>query len=70
MAWRLHSGVFTRAQFCDYFEAHRSENRRFAELCRTLLDRREAIESDHVTFNGGGKNVQDFREGNLPGAWS
>ena len=51
----LHSGVFTRAQFCDYFEAHRSAARR---IVRTLLDRREAVESDHVTFNGGGKTCR------------
>ena len=51
----LHSGVFTRAQFCDYFEAHRSAARR---IVRTLLDRREAIESDHVTFNGGGRTCR------------
>ena len=63
----LHSGVFTRAQFCHYFEAHRSAARR---IVRTLLERREAVESDHVTLNGGGRTVPDFREGNLPGAWS
>ena len=46
----LHSGVFTRPQFCHYFEAHRSAARR---IVRTLLERREAVESDHVTLNGG-----------------
>ena len=51
----LHSGVFTRAQFCHYFEAHRSAARR---IVRTLLDRREAVESDHVTFNGGGRTCR------------
>ena len=51
----LHSGVFTRAQFCHYFEAHRSAARR---IVRTLLERREAVESDHVTFNGGGRTCR------------
>ena len=51
----LHSGVFTRAQFCHYFEAHRSSARR---IVRTLLERREAVESDHVTFNGGGRTCR------------
>ena len=51
----LHSGAFTRAQFCHYFEAHRSAARR---IVRTLLERREAVESDHVTFNGGGRTCR------------
>ena len=51
----LHSGVFTRAQFCHYFEAHRSAARR---IVRTLLERREAVESDHVTLNGGGRTCR------------
>ena len=46
----LHSGVFTRAQFCHYFDAHRNAAQR---IVRTLLERREAVESDHVTLNGG-----------------
>ena len=40
----LHSGVFTRAQFCHYFEAHRSAARRFR--ARTLIEQRAAVESD------------------------
>ena len=51
----LHSGVFTRAQFCHYFEAHRSAARR---IVRTLLERREAVESEHVTFKGGGRTCR------------
>ena len=55
----LHSGAFTRAQFCHYFEAHRSAARR---IVRTLLERREAVESDHVpVVNGGGKDMPDIR---------
>ena len=51
----LHSGVFTRAQFCDYFETDRKQALR---LVRALVARREAVESDHVTFNGGGKTCR------------
>ena len=49
----LHSGAFTRAQFCHYFEAHRSAARR---LVRTLLERREAVESEWPV--GGGKSCR------------
>ena len=63
----LHSGVFTRAQFCHYFEARRNAAHR---IVQTLIERREAVESDHVTVNGGGADVPDFREGDLPGARS
>ena len=51
----LHSGVFTRAQFCHYFEAHRSAARR---IVRTLLERREAVESEWPVVNGGGKTCR------------
>ena len=51
----LHSGVFTRAQFCHYFEARRNAALR---IVRTLVERRVAVESDHVTFNGGGRTCR------------
>ena len=51
----LHSGVFTRAQFCHYFEAHRSAARR---IVRTLIERREAVESEWPLVNGGGKTCR------------
>ena len=51
----LHSGVFTRAQFCHYFEVRRNAAHR---IVRTLVERREAVESDHVTFNGGGRTCR------------
>ena len=51
----LHSGVFTRAQFCHYFEAHRSAARR---IVRTLVTRRAAVETDVIAFNGGGKTCR------------
>ena len=51
----LHSGVFTRAQFCDYFGADRKRALRFV---KTLIERREAIETDLIAFNGGGKTCR------------
>ena len=51
----LHSGVFTRAQFCYYFDARRNRALRFVQ---TLMDRKAAVESDSVTFNGGGRTCR------------
>ena len=51
----LHSGVFTRAQFCDYFDTFRKHAHRFV---KTLIDRRQAVETDLVAFNGGGKTCR------------
>ena len=51
----LHSGVFTRAQFCEYFSTHRKQALRFV---KTLLDRREALETNQIPFNGGGKTCR------------
>ena len=56
----LHSGVFTRAQFCHYFEAHRSAARR---IVRTLLERREAVEGEWPLVNGGGKTCRISSKG-------
>ena len=39
----LHSGVFTRAQFCDYFDTYRKHAYRFVKL---LVERRAAVESE------------------------
>ena len=64
----LHSGVFTRAQFCHYFEAHRSAAHR---IVQTLVTRREAVETDEWPLvNGGGKTCRISEQGDLPGAWS
>ena len=46
----LHSGVFTRGQFCDYFGTGRPQALRFV---RSLIQRREAVENKHITFSGG-----------------
>ena len=51
----LHSGVFTRAQFCHYFRAERKRAFRFV---KTLIERRQAIETDLIAFNGGGKTCR------------
>ena len=48
----LHSGVFTRAQFCHYFGARRNRAFRFVQA---LMDRKAAVESDHLMFNGGAR---------------
>ena len=48
----LHSGVFIRGQFCDYFGAGRPQALRFV---RSLIQRREAVENRHITFSGGTK---------------
>ena len=51
----LHSGVFTRAQFCHYFNADRKRALRFV---KGLLDRRAAAESEWPIMNGGGKTCR------------
>ena len=51
----LHSGVFTRAQFCHYFDTDRKRALRFV---RALVERRQAIETDLIAFNGGGKTCR------------
>ena len=51
----LHSGVFTRAQFCHYFDADRKRALRFV---KTLTERRQAVETDVIAFNGGGKTCR------------
>ena len=51
----LHSGVFTRAQFCHYFDARRNRALRFVQ---TLVEQRAAVETDLIAFNGGGKTCR------------
>ena len=51
----LHSGVFTRAQFCDYFNAQRITASRFVNA---LVQRRMAVESEWPVMNGGGKTCR------------
>ena len=51
----LHSGVFTRAQFCHYFDSHRVRAFRFVQ---TLVERRMAVESEWPVVNGGAKTCR------------
>ena len=51
----LHSGVFTRAQFCHYFNTQRMTALRFV---KALIDRKEAVESEWPVVNGGGKSCR------------
>ena len=51
----LHSGVFTRAQFCQYFDARRNRAQRFVE---TLLERQAARDGEWPILNGGAKTCR------------
>ena len=51
----LHSGVFTRAQFCHFFDTYRKHAYRFVKV---LIERRLAVESEGPVFNGGGKTCR------------
>ena len=51
----LHSGVFTRAQFCCYFNTYRKQAHRFV---KALIDRKEAVESEWPVVTGGGKSCR------------
>ena len=48
----LHSGVFTRAQFCHYFDTDRKRALRFV---KALVERRQAVENETLVFSGGAK---------------
>ena len=52
----LHSGVFTRAQFCFYFEGAR--RKRAWRFVRTLVERGAAVEDNRAIFPGGAKAVR------------
>ena len=45
----LHSGVFTRGQFCDYFSTGRKQAERFV---KSLVQRRAAVENENFMFSG------------------
>ncbi len=51
----LHSGIFTRAQFCHYFNAQRMTASRFVSA---LVDRRMAVEGEWPLLNGGAKTCR------------
>ena len=60
----LHSGVFTRAQFCHYFNTQRMTALRFV---KALIEQRAAVETDVIAFNGGGKTCRISGKGGEPG---
>ena len=49
---RLHSGIFTRAQFCDYFD---TESKRAHRFVKSLVERRAAVENENFMFVGGAR---------------
>ena len=51
----LHSGVFTRTQFCHYFNTYRKHAYRFVKL---LVERKAVVESEWPVVNGGGKSCR------------
>ena len=52
----LHSGVFTRAQFCDYFDTDSKQAHRFV---KSLVERRAAVENENfMPISGGGKTCR------------
>ena len=51
----LHSGIFTRSQFCHYFD---TDSKRAHRLVKSLVERRAAVESEWPILNGGGKTCR------------
>ncbi len=51
----LHSGVFTRAQFCHYFDSDRKRALRFV---KALMERRSARDAEWPILNGGAKTCR------------
>ena len=51
----LHSGVFTRAQFCQYFNTDRKRALRFV---KPLIERKQAVEIEWPIMNGGAKTCR------------
>ena len=51
----LHSGLFTRAQFCQYFDTDSKRSHRFV---KALVERRAAVEGEWPILNGGGKTCR------------
>ena len=57
----LHSGVFTRAQFCFYFEGSEKEieapagRKRAERFVRALIEKKMGVEDDRAIFPGGAR---------------
>ena len=56
----LHSGVFTRPQFCHYFDTQRMTALRFV---KALVERRVAVEGEWPLVNGGGRTCRISSKG-------
>ena len=63
----LHSGVFTRTQFCHYFDTHRVRAFRFVKM---LLARKQAVGDRVADLEQRRENVPHIEQGDLPGARS
>ena len=62
----LHSGVFTRAQFCDYFSTDRKQALRFV---KTLVQRRAAVENETPLCSPGELDHAAYRATRSTGRW-
>ena len=63
----LHSGVFTRAQFCHYFDARQQSG--VTDSCRALIEQRAAVETNLIAFQRRREDVPHIEQADLPGAW-
>ena len=61
----LHSGVFTRAQFCYYFDAFRNRAQRFVEA---LIERRSGGRTRFANLLRGSQSLPYLQQADLPGA--
>ena len=60
----LHSGVFTRPQFCRYFDAARKRAHRFV---KALIDRKEACRERVAGCQRRREVMPDIEQADLPG---
>ena len=60
----LHSGVFTRPQFCHYFDADRKRAHRFV---KAIIDRKEAVESEWAGCQRRREVMPDIEQADLSG---
>ena len=58
----LHSGVFTRSQFCRFCSPTAVDRKRALRFVRDLVDRRMAVEDDRTIFPGGARACRIFNK--------
>ena len=63
----LHSGVFTRAQFCQYFDTDRKRALRFV---KPLIERQTGRRDRVADYERRSEDVPHIEQGDLPGARS